>query len=69
MSDAHRSGGLARALTHLGFRMNDLVIQNVVVIPVLWRNNVSASATRLRGMDLTGWDSTLWRLPYWHKQA
>ena len=50
-------------------KMNDLVIQNVVVIPVLWRNGVSASTTKLRGMDLNGWDSTLWRLPYWYKEA
>jgi peptide/nickel transport system substrate-binding protein len=49
--------------------MNDLVIQNVVVIPVLWRNGVSASTNKLRGMDLTGWDTTMWRLPYWYKEA
>jgi peptide/nickel transport system substrate-binding protein len=48
-------------------KMNDIVIQNVVVIPVLWRNGVSASSVRLNGMDLTGWDSTFWRLAYWHK--
>jgi peptide/nickel transport system substrate-binding protein len=48
-------------------RMNDLVIQNIVVIPVLWRNGVGAATTRLRGMDLSGWDSTFWRLPHWHK--
>jgi peptide/nickel transport system substrate-binding protein len=48
-------------------RMNDLVIQNDVVIPVLWRNGVATAGARLRGMDLTGWDSNLWRLPYWHK--
>ncbi len=48
-------------------KMNDIVIQNVVVIPVLWRNGAGAAATRLRGMDLSGWDSTLWRLAYWHK--
>jgi peptide/nickel transport system substrate-binding protein len=47
--------------------MNDIVIQQVVVIPVLWRNGVSASSLRLAGMDLTGWDSTFWHLPYWHK--
>ena len=52
----------------LFIKMNDLVIQNVVVIPVLWRNGVSSSSLRLRGMDLTGWDSTFWRLPYWHRQ-
>jgi len=50
-------------------KMNDLVIQNVVVIPVLWRNGVSASSARLRGMDLSGWDLTLWHLAYWYKQA
>ena len=49
--------------------VNDLVIQNVVVVPVLWRNGVSASSVRLRGMDLSGWDSTLWRLAYWHKAS
>jgi len=53
----------------LFIKMNDLVIQNVVVIPVLWRYGVSASATSLRGMDLTGWDSSFWRLPYWYRQS
>ena len=48
-------------------RMNDMVIQNHVVIPVNWRNGVAGAVTRLRGMDLTGWDSNLWRLPFWHK--
>jgi len=53
----------------LFIKMNDLVIQNVVVIPVLWRTGVSASTNKLRGMDLTGWDTTMWRLPYWYKEA
>jgi peptide/nickel transport system substrate-binding protein len=48
-------------------RMNDLVIQNNVVVPVLWRNGVWVAASKLRGLDLSGWDSTLWRLPYWHR--
>ena len=53
----------------LFIRMNDLLIQNVVVIPVLWRNGASASAANLRGMDLSGWESTFWRLPYWSRQG
>ena len=53
----------------LFIKMNDILIQNVVVIPVLWRNGASGSNLRLRGMDLTGWDGTLWRLPYWYKEA
>jgi len=48
-------------------RMNDLVIQNNVVIPVLWRNGVAVAGSRLRGIDLSGWDSNVWRLPYWHR--
>jgi len=36
----------------LFIRMNDLVIADVVVIPVLWRNGVGAAAARLQGMEL-----------------
>ena len=50
-------------------KMNDMVIQNVVVIPLVWRNGVSAAATKLQGMELTGWDSALWRLSHWYKQT
>ena len=48
-------------------RMNDIVISNTVVITVVVRNGVSGANLKLRGMDLTAWDSTLWRLPFWHK--
>ena len=51
----------------LFIRMNDLVIANVVVIPVLWRNGVGAAGARLQGMELNGWDTSMWRLPYWYK--
>ena len=47
--------------------MNDLLIENVVVIPIVWRNGVSAATARLRGMALSGWDSTFWNLANWHK--
>jgi peptide/nickel transport system substrate-binding protein len=50
-------------------KMNDLVIQNVVVNPVQWRNGASASVANLRGMDLSGWESTFWRLPHWTRQG
>jgi peptide/nickel transport system substrate-binding protein len=53
----------------LFIKMNDIVIQSVAVIPVLWRNGVSGAVTALQGMDLTGWDSNFWRLPYWYRQA
>ena len=40
-----------------------------VTVPVLWRNSNSVSTLRLRGMDLSGWDSTFWHLPYWYRAA
>jgi peptide/nickel transport system substrate-binding protein len=50
-------------------KMNDLVIQNTVVIPVLWRMVVSAISNRLKGTDISGWDSNFWRLPFWHREG
>jgi peptide/nickel transport system substrate-binding protein len=50
-------------------RMNDLVIQNVVVIPVLWRMVVSAVSKKLMNTSISGWDSNLWNLRNWHRQA
>ena len=50
-------------------RMNDLVIQHIVVIPVSFRNGASGVATRLGGTDVSAWDSNLWHLPYWHREA
>jgi hypothetical protein len=46
-----------------------LVIQNVVVIPIVWRNSVAGVSNRLKGTDLSGWDSYLWRLAYWYRQS
>jgi peptide/nickel transport system substrate-binding protein len=50
-------------------RMNDLVVENVVVIPVLWRNRVAAAATRLKGLHLSAWDSDLWNLASWYREG
>ncbi|MBI3637058.1 MAG: peptide ABC transporter substrate-binding protein [Candidatus Rokubacteria bacterium] len=50
-------------------KMNDLLIQNVVVIPVLWRMVVSAINNRLKGTDVSGWDSNFWRIAHWYREA
>ncbi|HEV8674377.1 MAG TPA: ABC transporter substrate-binding protein, partial [Methylomirabilota bacterium] len=50
-------------------RMNDLLIQNVVVIPVLWRSVISAVSNKLRGTDISGWDSNFYNHAYWYKEA
>jgi peptide/nickel transport system substrate-binding protein len=53
----------------LFIRMNDLLVEDVVVIPLVWRNEVVAISSRLYGMSLTTWDSTLWDLAYWYRQG
>ena len=53
----------------LFIRLNDLIIQNVVVIPIIWRNVVAGASNRLKGTDVSGWDSNLWNLAYWHREA
>jgi peptide/nickel transport system substrate-binding protein len=50
-------------------RMNDILVQNVVVVPIIWRNNVSAGSLKLKGTELSGWDSDLWRLSHWYREA
>jgi len=50
-------------------KMNDLVIQNVVVIPVVQRPGVAGISLRLRDANQSAWDSNFWSLPYWYWQA
>jgi len=52
----------------LFIRMNDLVVENNVVIPVVYRPRVSAVATRLR-CPLSGWDNDLWNLRDWYRDS
>jgi peptide/nickel transport system substrate-binding protein len=53
----------------LFLQMNDLLWSQAAVIPENWRNRTSAAATRLRGLDQSGWDSTLWHIAYWTREA
>jgi peptide/nickel transport system substrate-binding protein len=50
-------------------RMNDLLIQHVVVIPIVWRNRLQAISNRLRGTEISGWDSGCAQLAFWHRDA
>jgi peptide/nickel transport system substrate-binding protein len=53
----------------LFIRMNDLVVQSGIVIPVTWRNILHAASNRLVGIELNGWDSIYGRIAYWHRKA
>jgi peptide/nickel transport system substrate-binding protein len=49
-------------------KMNELTIQNVVVIPIVWRPRVRAISNKLR-LEQSGWDSDFWNLQNWYREA
>jgi peptide/nickel transport system substrate-binding protein len=51
----------------LFIKMNDLVVQSAVVIPVTWRNVVHAAANSLAGVEPNSWDSIFGRIAYWYR--
>ena len=48
--------------------MNDMVVKDGVVIPVVYRPQVSAISHRLRA-TLSGWDNAFWNLTDWYREA
>jgi peptide/nickel transport system substrate-binding protein len=63
---AHETDLVKRAA--LFIQMNDLVIKNVVVIPVVYRPQVAAVSNKLHVL-LSGWDSYIWNLYDWYADA
>ena len=47
--------------------MNDLLVQDYVLIPLVRRGRVSAHARSLAGVRLNTWDSELWNIADWHR--
>ncbi len=53
----------------LFIRMNDMVVQSAVVIPITWRNVLHAAANNLGGIEPNGWDSVFGGIAYWYRQG
>jgi peptide/nickel transport system substrate-binding protein len=53
----------------LFIRMNDMVVQGGVVMPVTWRNELHAVSNQILGVDMNGWDSIFGRIAYWSRQG
>jgi len=62
----HETDPVKRAA--LFIKMNDLVIKNVVIIPVVYRPSVAAVASKLHVL-LSGWDSYIGDLQNWYADA
>jgi peptide/nickel transport system substrate-binding protein len=51
----------------LFIQMNDLVINNFAVIPLVHRARVNGISTSLTGIDPTPWDAELWNIKDWRR--
>jgi peptide/nickel transport system substrate-binding protein len=48
-------------------QMNQHLTDDVAVIPLVARSDVSGGRKNLRGTQLSGWASTTWALPFWYR--
>ena len=51
----------------LARRMNDIIVRNHYMIPLIWRGQVIAHANTLKGVRQNPWDSGLWNVADWHR--
>ena len=48
-------------------RMNDLLIEDGALIPLIHRGEIAARSLTLGGMRHNAWDATLWNIHEWHR--
>ena len=53
--------------TELLIQMNDLLINDYAVLPIVHRADIDAVSNRLTGIDLTPWDLHTWNIGEWER--
>ena len=48
-------------------RLNEIVVQDYAIIPLVFRGDVSVKANTLLGTAKNAWDSELWNVAEWHR--
>ena len=61
-----RTGALEKR-AQLAKEMNDMLMQDFVILPLVDRGRVSAHSNRLGGVRLNIWDSELWNIADWYR--
>jgi peptide/nickel transport system substrate-binding protein len=51
----------------LAMQLNDMLAQNFVNLPLVFRGSVSAVANSLGGVQMNGWDSEEWNIEDWYR--
>ncbi|QFT93317.1 Oligopeptide-binding protein AppA precursor [Roseovarius sp. THAF9] len=66
VSKMRETGGLEDR-AELARAMNDMLVQDFVILPLVHRGRVSAHANSLGGVVLNTWDSELWNAADWYR--
>jgi hypothetical protein len=45
------------------------LLSHVVIVPIVWRSNISAVSNKLKNTEICGWDSSSWNLARWYREA
>lgn len=59
--------GALEERARLAKAMNDMLMQEYVILPLVYRGRVSARANTLGGVIMNSWDSELWNAADWHR--
>jgi peptide/nickel transport system substrate-binding protein len=54
---------------HLVVTLNDLLVSDVVIIPLVARKIVDGASTFLQGINNSVWESSLWNIAEWTKSG
>ena len=57
--------GVLEERAALAIQMNDMLVQNGVMIPLVYRGSVAAHSNSVSGVAMNAWDSELWNLAEW----
>ncbi len=63
-----RTGSLAQR-AELTIRLNDLLIDSMVVVPLVYRGSVSGISNRLEGVWINDWNSEMWNIEDWTRAS
>ncbi len=66
LAEMAQTGDLAER-ARLGKAMNDMLVQDHIILPLVHRGRVSAHANTLGGVKLNTWDSELWNAADWRR--
>jgi peptide/nickel transport system substrate-binding protein len=61
-----KTAGL-EARAEIAKKMNDMLMQDYVLFPLVYRGNPSAHAVTLGGVRMNDFDSELWNVADWHR--